>query len=163
VPRSWPRAEQLIRARAFAKLGLLEIVEPTQLSSETLRTAIGRALRQSSRELRAQARSVGRFDGAQRAAAHLLPLALARRWLSAASLWSIVAPITTPPTPRVGYVETAVRRFGHPFSGTEISAPEPAGVPKPAPPLQPRASPGPTAGDARQRAGPRRIAPRIWR
>jgi predicted glycosyltransferase len=79
VPRSWPRAEQLIRARAFAKLGLLEIVEPTQLSSKTLRTAIGRALRQSSRELRDRARSVVRFDGAQRAAAHLLRLALERR------------------------------------------------------------------------------------
>jgi len=75
VPRSAPRVEQLLRARAFAELGLLRVVEPEQLDAARLRRELAAALSVSRRELRARAHAVLNFNGAGRAAAHLLELA----------------------------------------------------------------------------------------
>lgn len=72
VPRVAPRQEQLIRARAFAALGLVRVVEPDQLA----RPALGRAVRAAMADSRDRIRAaVGRsldLDGAERAAGHLL-------------------------------------------------------------------------------------------
>lgn len=75
VPRSHPRVEQLIRARAFAARGLLHLVEPDAVTPLTLAQAIGAAL-DTPREAMAS-RAVGILDlgGAARAAVHLLDLA----------------------------------------------------------------------------------------
>jgi predicted glycosyltransferase len=43
-PRVWPRTEQLIRARGFAALGLIQMVEPEEFTSLTLANAIQQAL-----------------------------------------------------------------------------------------------------------------------
>ena len=75
VPRTRPRAEQLIRARSLARLGLLSIVEPQQLTPDALRQKIEAALQQSRKELLDRTGSLLRFDGARRAAVYLLELA----------------------------------------------------------------------------------------
>jgi len=78
VPRTAPRREQLIRARAFERLGLLSVIEPETLHAGQLRRAIESAMGTRRRELRGRARLALRFDGAWRAAGHLLSLATAR-------------------------------------------------------------------------------------
>jgi len=75
VPRSRPRAEQLIRARAFARLGLLRMVEPGDLTPASLRRAISAALAQSRPEVLDRVAASLPVDGAARAAQHLLELA----------------------------------------------------------------------------------------
>lgn len=75
VPRTRPRSEQLIRARSFARLGLLRVVEPEQLDVHRLRWEVSAALGSSRQELINRARAVLNFDGAWRAAGHLLELA----------------------------------------------------------------------------------------
>jgi predicted glycosyltransferase len=40
VPRVWPRKEQLIRARALSKRGLLRMIHPSRLTPERLRDEI---------------------------------------------------------------------------------------------------------------------------
>jgi predicted glycosyltransferase len=72
VPRVEPRREQLIRAKAFARRGLLTVVEPRELEPHVLGAKIEAALEPQSRE--APARDID-LDGAQRAAGHLLGLA----------------------------------------------------------------------------------------
>ena len=81
VPRGWRSGEhavkgktgvdgeQLVRARGLVKLGLVESVEPDELSPDALADAIGRALSRESVP-------TGRLplDGATRVAAHLLEL-----------------------------------------------------------------------------------------
>ncbi len=79
VPRTIPRREQLIRARAFAQQGLLAVIEPEVLDGVHLRSAVERALGASRRELFRRVHSVLSFDGARRAASHLLTLAWARQ------------------------------------------------------------------------------------
>jgi predicted glycosyltransferase len=75
VPRNSPRLEQLIRARAFRQLGLLEVVEPDQLKASTLCSAVEKALSLSRRTLADQAKSVLDFHGAYWAARNLIELA----------------------------------------------------------------------------------------
>lgn len=75
VPRVVPRTEQLIRAQAFAKLGLLQVCPPDQLNPSDLRDMIAAALQTSARELQPRAQAALNFDGAKRAAQCLLSLA----------------------------------------------------------------------------------------
>jgi predicted glycosyltransferase len=73
VPRVQPRREQLIRARAFARRGLVRLVPPQSLDSASLGAAIDVALDERGRIGRgARTLDVG---GAHRAALHLLELA----------------------------------------------------------------------------------------
>lgn len=75
VPRIVPRTEQLIRANAFQKLGLLRTIRPDQLNVEHLRAEIDNALKQSRQQLLARAQKHLSFDGARQAARRLLALA----------------------------------------------------------------------------------------
>jgi len=75
VPRTRPRAEQLIRAQAFERLGLVRTLSADQLSVSSLREATDAALAVCREELLARTRSVLSFDGAERAATHLLAVA----------------------------------------------------------------------------------------
>ena len=74
VPRVTPRTEQLIRAEAFERLGLLQVCRPEQLHSNVLREQIGTALRTSPQDLQKRARAALNFDGARQAAGRLLAL-----------------------------------------------------------------------------------------
>jgi predicted glycosyltransferase len=74
VPRTTPRKEQWIRARAFSSLGLLRMIEPRHLSVSALREEIDRTLQQPRHDVTRRSRLLD-FSGAQRAAAHLLDLA----------------------------------------------------------------------------------------
>lgn len=76
VPRVEPRSEQHIRATAFARLGLVRVVEPDQLDAARLRTEVQTTLRSSRRHLAERAHSALDFGGARRAAGHLLETAL---------------------------------------------------------------------------------------
>jgi predicted glycosyltransferase len=75
VPRTHPRLEQLMRAEAFERLGLLRVCHPEQLEVRALRFQIEKALKISRTSLRTRAGRVLDFDGAQRAAGCLLALA----------------------------------------------------------------------------------------
>jgi predicted glycosyltransferase len=77
VPRVEPRREQLVRAEAFARRGLLRLVTPDRLSPERLRGEIAAALTTARAELRARIQSAVQFNGADIAAEHLLALARA--------------------------------------------------------------------------------------
>lgn len=77
VPRTVPRLEQLIRARAFARLGLLRVVEPAALTPDRLRREVALALETPRQPLRARAHELLDLDGAGRAVEHLLELARA--------------------------------------------------------------------------------------
>ena len=70
-----PRTEQLIRAEAFSRLGLMRYVHPERLTGESLREEVYASLQDSRTDLRARAHARLGFDGAQRAAALLLELA----------------------------------------------------------------------------------------
>jgi predicted glycosyltransferase len=74
VPRTVPRTEQLIRANAFAALGLLQVCRPDQLNPAALQEMIAAALKASGQELLRRARVALNFDGATRAAECLLAL-----------------------------------------------------------------------------------------
>ena len=78
VPRMVPRQEQLIRAKAFERLGLIHTIRPDQLSVENLRREIDLALTESRQELLARAQKHLSFDGARQAARRLLALATDR-------------------------------------------------------------------------------------
>jgi predicted glycosyltransferase len=75
VPRVSPRAEQLMRAEAFERLGLLSVCHPARLTPAVLGNAISSALRQSSADLLKRAHKTLRFDGAARAADQLIEVA----------------------------------------------------------------------------------------
>jgi predicted glycosyltransferase len=79
VPRTTPRSEQLIRARALARLGLLEVVEPDSLDATALSAAIGRTLRRTRPSLARAANKALPFDGAAIAADNLLAKAALSR------------------------------------------------------------------------------------
>jgi predicted glycosyltransferase len=84
VPRAEPRKEQLIRANAFADLGLLRMIAPDRLDPEVLRDEVVAALGSSRAALAARAQSALGLRGARTAAAHLLDLAGRRGRLAAA-------------------------------------------------------------------------------
>jgi predicted glycosyltransferase len=73
VPRVEPRREQLIRAQAFARRGLLTLVEPRELEPGVLGAKIEAALEPQTRSERPAPELD--LDGARRAAGHLLELA----------------------------------------------------------------------------------------
>jgi predicted glycosyltransferase len=76
VPRVEPRTEQLIRARAFAGMGLIHLLEPHRLTAPRLTREVEQALRRSSRTvLHDRARSALDLDGARHGADLLLELA----------------------------------------------------------------------------------------
>jgi predicted glycosyltransferase len=75
VPRTHPRTEQLMRAEAFERLGLVQLCHPERLQFAELRSQIQKALKISSTSLKARAHRVLDFEGAQRAATCLLALA----------------------------------------------------------------------------------------
>jgi predicted glycosyltransferase len=79
VPRVRPRREQLIRASAFARMGLLSVLEPDVLTPELLRREVAALLGANRRELGRRAQAALGFDGAAAAARELLDLANARR------------------------------------------------------------------------------------
>ncbi|HTL59986.1 MAG TPA: glycosyltransferase [Candidatus Limnocylindrales bacterium] len=72
VPRIQPRIEQLMRAEAFARLGLLQLCHPAELTAEMLRAKLALALGTRPPILRARAHAALDFDGARRAATCLL-------------------------------------------------------------------------------------------
>jgi predicted glycosyltransferase len=74
VPRNSPRAEQLVRARAFERLGLLRCIHPDQLTVEQLRAEVAAALQIPRQEMIGRAQAALTFDGAHRAANHLVGL-----------------------------------------------------------------------------------------
>jgi predicted glycosyltransferase len=75
IPRTRPRQEQLIRARAFAARGLLHVVEPESLTRSRLAGAIADALETPRAQVAARARMTLDLHGSRRASAHLLELA----------------------------------------------------------------------------------------
>jgi predicted glycosyltransferase len=75
VPRALPRKEQLLRAVAFERLGLLQCIEPSRLSPAALRDAVDAALKKNRKQVYLQAAGLLQFNGAMRAARHLLELA----------------------------------------------------------------------------------------
>jgi predicted glycosyltransferase len=79
VPRTRPRVEQRIRARAFADLGLSTVLEPRHLSAATLRREVEAIIGSPRRERAARAATALGFDGARRAARQLVELAGADR------------------------------------------------------------------------------------
>ncbi len=68
VPRVAPRTEQLIRARALAELGLVQVVEPQRLTAQALRLEVESALTRSRPTIARAARRALVFDGADAAA-----------------------------------------------------------------------------------------------
>jgi predicted glycosyltransferase len=72
APRTIPRSEQLIRARALGGLGLLQVLEPDRMDGETLRHEVTVALTRSRPEIARAARDALAFDGAAVAAESLL-------------------------------------------------------------------------------------------
>lgn len=74
VPRTNPRMEQLMRAEAFERLGLLRLCHPERLEVSTLRFQIAEALKVNRLSLKARAQLLD-FNGARRTANCLLNLA----------------------------------------------------------------------------------------
>jgi predicted glycosyltransferase len=75
VPRVLPRTEQLIRARAFERLGLLRLLEPSALNSASLGAAVATALDSNRPQLARDALRTLDFHGAWRTAERLVDLA----------------------------------------------------------------------------------------
>jgi predicted glycosyltransferase len=75
VPRVKPRIEQLMRAEAFERLGLLQICRPSELTPEKLREQILTAIKVRPQALRTRAKDALKFNGASSAAECLLSLA----------------------------------------------------------------------------------------
>jgi predicted glycosyltransferase len=75
VPRVTPRIEQLMRAEAFERLGLLQVCRPHELTPQKLREQICAALRAHPHDLRTRATTALKFNGAHGAAECLLSLA----------------------------------------------------------------------------------------
>jgi predicted glycosyltransferase len=79
VPRAHPRREQLIRARAFASLGLLRMIEPDRLTPRRVGAEVTDLLGRDRRETARRAHESLGFGGAQVAATALLDLATGTR------------------------------------------------------------------------------------
>jgi predicted glycosyltransferase len=78
LPRVSPRLEQLMRASAFARLGLLQVLQPEQLEAGKLEDLVNEVLNWSRFDLACRARAALGFAGAERAAACLVELARRR-------------------------------------------------------------------------------------
>ena len=87
VPRTAPRSEQLIRARAFEKLNLLRMLLPEQLTPDELGREIAAALKRPRTKLLEHAHGRLNFSGAQTACRCLLALRH-KSWARQASQWS---------------------------------------------------------------------------
>lgn len=74
IPRIRPRTEQLIRATALNNLGLLDLLNPNQLTVAALRKSIAEALIRPREELRRRIDANLDFAGANKAAVELLEL-----------------------------------------------------------------------------------------
>ena len=79
VPRISPRSEQLMRALAFEKLGLLRVISPDQLTPAVLKNEISAALEMKRTERLERSNEILSFDGAHIAARHILALLAGRR------------------------------------------------------------------------------------
>lgn len=79
VPRTAPRSEQLIRAEAFARMGLLSMVRPSDLSPAALRREVASAVERGQGGLAPRAGRAIDLDGASKAAGQLLDLATKTR------------------------------------------------------------------------------------
>jgi predicted glycosyltransferase len=79
VPRTRPRVEQLIRARAFERLGLSRVLEPSRLTAAALTGELEAVLGSARGERAARAADALGFDGARRAAEQLVELAQTER------------------------------------------------------------------------------------
>jgi predicted glycosyltransferase len=79
APRTTPRSEQLIRARALAERGLLRVLEPDSLNGENLRHEVTEALKRPRAAIAAAAQAALGFGGAAVAAESLLAEAAASR------------------------------------------------------------------------------------
>jgi predicted glycosyltransferase len=75
VPRTVPRQEQLLRARAFGRLGLLQVLKPEELEAGRLRDCLAEALTWTRYDVARRARARLGLAGAERAAACLVELA----------------------------------------------------------------------------------------
>jgi len=75
IPRVVPRTEQLLRAQAFARRGLLRLLRPEELEPSRLRREVLAALDSSREELRKRARAVLDFEGAVKSGRELIELA----------------------------------------------------------------------------------------
>jgi predicted glycosyltransferase len=82
VPRVVPRTEQLIRAHALERLGLIQVCHPDQLDPQSLGRRISAALKTPPRALQNRARAALNFNGAERAADFLI--AREQQWAAAA-------------------------------------------------------------------------------
>jgi predicted glycosyltransferase len=75
VPRVVPRVEQLIRAKAFARMGLLRLLQPERLDAELLRAEVACALTVSRERVARRAVDTLGLKGAEIAAGVLIDLA----------------------------------------------------------------------------------------
>ena len=75
VPRFQPRLEQLMRAEAFEKIGLLQVCHPNDLKPQLLQEKIDSTLLMKRQPLQDTTRAKLDFNGARRAAQCLLSLA----------------------------------------------------------------------------------------
>jgi len=75
VPRVVPRTEQLLRAQAFARKGLLRLLRPEELEPSRLHREVLAALDSSRKELQKRALTVLDFDGAMKSGRELIQLA----------------------------------------------------------------------------------------
>jgi len=74
IPRAWPRREQVLRAQAFERLGLLRSLDSATLGVEPLRREIMTALSLPRKQVAERARAALQVEGAQNAAEHLAAL-----------------------------------------------------------------------------------------
>ncbi len=79
VPRVVPRAEQRIRAQAFARLGLLRTIDPGRLEPHALAREVTAVLATPRAEVQARADAALGFGGGNLAAGQLVALARGRR------------------------------------------------------------------------------------
>jgi len=79
LPRSSPRTEQLMRATAFARLGLLKVLPPEKLEAGELGDRLNQVMAWPRHELASRARAALGFTGAERAAACLLKMSRRKR------------------------------------------------------------------------------------
>ena len=78
IPRTKPRSEQLLRATAFERLGLLQTIPSAELNAVSLAHKVSAAIKDSREDIFHRANTLLTFDGARQAASHILKLAADR-------------------------------------------------------------------------------------